>query len=66
MGELVEFSEKSTKKGARQGWGQKGMKGKSFLANSMKAEMGRVLLAPLFDANSQSEKNLVKFITTES
>jgi len=33
------------------------MKGKGLLAKSMKAEIGRVLLAPLVDANRQSGKN---------
>lgn len=32
------------------------MKGKVLLSNSVKAVMGRVLLVPLFDGNSQSEK----------
>lgn len=36
------------------------MKRKDFLANRMKAGMGRELLVPLFDANSQPEKRLCK------
>lgn len=36
------------------------MKRKDFMANSMKAGMGRELLVPLFDANSQPEKRLGK------